>query len=616
MKFLELWVATPLARAIGWTLIHSLWEGAAISAALAMVLALTHSARAHYAAACAGMVVLLGAVAATFIRLMPVGLRGANEVPLALPPWSAHVLLSTSGHAPLSVATAVPWLAPLWILGIWLFVLAQAAGWISVSRLRARGVCSAPERWQNELLRLCARVRVTRPIRLLESCLAEVPMVIGHIRPVILMPVGLLAGLPAGQIEAILLHELAHIRRHDYLANVLQRSVQSLFFYHPAVWWMSHIIRAEREDCCDDMVVATSGNAREYVDALTAVEQYRRPRHEAVLAATGGNLMKRIRRLLYPKAASPVWAPLLALVVLTMTAVAALAAWPSPPVRRGFALQTQNNGTEPSIYEKWLNEDVVYIVTPQERAAFEKLKTDAERHKFIEQFWERRNPHPGSAVNTYKQQIYGRIAYSNQHFATAGKAGWQTDRGHMLILYGRPDEVDAHADAKPYPYEEWMYRHIKGVGNNVTLTFIDRSGEGNYQLAPGPVNGGSGGSSSASPAGPRENASSSGLRLVSQSQVPTSGTNGYSYPKCIYCPVAQYTPKALAHKVQGVVTLVTVISREGRAEKIKPVKQLPYGLTDSAIKAVKKWKFKPATGPDGRPAAVRQLIEVSFHTYS
>src|SRR5690348_1348148 len=190
MRFLDLWVATPLARSIGWTLIHSLWEGAAISAALALVLSLTHSARVRYGAACAAMVVLLGAVAVTFIRMMPTGRRGANEVPLILPPWSAHALLPTSAQAPLSVAAAVPWLAPLWILGVWLFVLAQAAGWISVSRLRARGVCSAPERWQNKLLGLCALVRVARPVRLLESCLAEVPMVIGHIRPVILMPVG------------------------------------------------------------------------------------------------------------------------------------------------------------------------------------------------------------------------------------------------------------------------------------------------------------------------------------------------------------------------------------------------------------------------------------------
>jgi TonB family protein len=829
---------------------------------------------------------------------------------------------------------------------VWIFVLVQAFGWISLSRLRIRGVCSAPDRWQNELLRLRARLRMTRPVRLLESCLADVPIVVGHIRPAILMPIGLLAGLPVGQIEAILLHELAHIRRHDYLINVLQRSIESLFFYNPAIWWISRVIRTERENCCDDIVVATMGDAREYAIALTAIEEHRWPGRQAAVAATGGNLMKRVHRLLYPKSPSAVWAPLLATLVLTTTAAAAFAAWPSPPFRAGFARHAQASATQPSKYERWLNEDVVYIITPQERVAFNKLATDTERDKFVEQFWERRNPHPGSAVNTYKQHYYHELAYANQHFGTKGQPGWKTDRGHMLILYGPPDEIDAHAAAKPYPYEEWMYKHIKGVGNNVTLTFIDRSGEGNYQLAPGPVASAPGTSDISEPAersqrkdaaqaempkrgkpltcafgsgtypegmviqegdgpeqmcvralneggsnpngaptyhaewvrtngamrarsatvvhipvpppyvcapktsdkkglcacedgnysspnamansanGPfllrcgfdgtwiqtqtpnavRNNDSSqaptpagettnefvlgelriegdvqhpdamrnriltawtdreyndeqslskavmfgvledlhdrgyfkasvnvaepqpsgvadkkervplmiyvhegdqyhfrglvirtldpnvgeipppdvvhdqfginpgdlykiSQVRLAlsrltqwyrargrtdvavtpsfnindathlievivearqirptadarpvnrdsSQLQVPASGAKGYSYPKCVYCPQPKYTSDAFAHKFQGSLTLTAVITAQGRAEDVKTVKTLPYGLTDNAIEAVKKWRFKPATGPDGKPAAVRQKIEVGFHTYS
>ena len=112
------------------------------------------------------------------------------------------------------------------------------------------------------------------------------------------MPVGLLAGLPAGQIESILLHELAHIRRHDYLVNLMQIVVESLVFYHPAVWWISGVMRAERENCCDDLVVATQGDAFAYAAALTALEQNRGTVRDAVLAATGGSLVKRVRRLL------------------------------------------------------------------------------------------------------------------------------------------------------------------------------------------------------------------------------------------------------------------------------------------------------------------------------
>jgi TonB family protein len=103
------------------------------------------------------------------------------------------------------------------------------------------------------------------------------------------------------------------------------------------------------------------------------------------------------------------------------------------------------------------------------------------------------------------------------------------------------------------------------------------------------------------------------LRLVSQSQVPEANKNGYSYPKCIDCPQAQYTREALAHKFQGTMTLILVVTPQGRAKDIKVLKALPYGLTESAIEAVKKWKFKPAAGPDGKPAAVRQKIWITFY---
>ena len=161
-------------------------------------------------------------------------------------------------------------------------------------------------------------------------------MVIGYVRPVILMPVGLLAGLPAGQVESILLHELAHIRRHDYLVNLMQIVVEGLVFYHPAVWWISGVIRAERENCCDDLVVATQGDALAYAAALTALEQNRGAVREAVLAATGGSLVKRVRRLLVqPEGPRAALTPVFSAAILTISLAAAMAAWQStpPPVR-------------------------------------------------------------------------------------------------------------------------------------------------------------------------------------------------------------------------------------------------------------------------------------------
>ena len=216
--------------------------------------------------------------------------------------------------------------------------------------------------------------------------------------------------------------------------------------------------------------------------------------------------MKRIHRLLYPKPSGAPWSTLLAVAVFFATACASVAAWQSEPSKQSPTPSQSPTGSAstelapitegfkpPSVlvissYSKWLNEDVVYIIDDAERAAFQKLTTDQERDHFIEQFWERRNPAPGSSENKFKEQHYHRLAYANQHFRTAsGTAGWQTDRGHVLILYGPPDEIDSHPKdpERPVAMEIWTYRHIEGLGDNQFITFIDRTGRGDFRLAPG-----------------------------------------------------------------------------------------------------------------------------------
>lgn len=488
MSFLQGWVESPLAGAVGWTLLHSLWEGAIISAALAAALMAMRSPRARYAAACGAMLVMLGAFALTLMRMLPEGGQGLGTVrPPAFPAWKVPSDMTASPANP-GLAALVPWLAPFWIAGVWIFYLMHAVGWISAGRLRRRGVCCAPERWQKTLASLGARLRVSRPVLLLESCLAETPMVVGYFRPVILMPVGLLAGLPVGQVEAVLAHELAHIRRHDYLVNIIQRLVESLLFYHPGAWWISGVIRAEREKCCDDAAVAITGDAHEYAVALASLEHNRWPGREPAVAATGGSLMKRIRRLRYPEGPAGAWTALAAAVVLMATTAVALAAWQSePPQGNSAARERQTGGAESSPYLKWLNEDAAYIIDEKERAAYQRLTTDEEREKFIEQFWLRRDPTPGTPENEFRKEHYRRIAYANERFA-AGRPGWKTDRGHMYIVYGPPDEMEAHpggAQQRSYPYEVWMYRYLEGIGLNLSVTFIDRNWDGDYRLAPG-----------------------------------------------------------------------------------------------------------------------------------
>ena len=131
-------------------------------------------------------------------------------------------------------------------------------------------------------------------------------------------------------------------------------------------------------------------------------------------------------------------------------------------------------------WRKWLNEDVVYIITDQERADAGMLTTDQERDDFVGAFWERRNPTPGSAENPFKEEHYRRFAYANEHFG-AGVPGWRTDRGRLYIVHGAPASIDSHPTLSP-PVEEWHYGFIEGMGKDVTFRFVDTCHYGEYRL--------------------------------------------------------------------------------------------------------------------------------------
>ena len=189
----------------------------------------------------------------------------------------------------------------VWFVGVAVLTLRLLAGWLWVQRLRSHGTSPAPAGWQQMASRLAKRLHIdgrAKPIQLLESALVEVPTVIGWLRPVVLMPTSALAGMGPQQLEAILAHELAHIRRHDYLVNLLQTLVETLLFYHPAVWWLSRRIRIERENCCDDLAVSLCGDPYTYAKALADLEALRGDSSRLVLAATGGSLLYRVRRLI------------------------------------------------------------------------------------------------------------------------------------------------------------------------------------------------------------------------------------------------------------------------------------------------------------------------------
>ena len=134
----------------------------------------------------------------------------------------------------------------------------------------------------------------------------------------------------------------------------------------------------------------------------------------------------------------------------------------------------------PDIYKKWLDEDVRWIITDEERADFKKLLTDKQRDEFVVAFWERRNPTPGTSHNPFKEEHYRRLAFANEHFA-GSVPGWKTDRGRFYVVFGPPDSVDRHPGFSP-PSETWHYRYVEGIGRNVALEFVDKCRCGDYTL--------------------------------------------------------------------------------------------------------------------------------------
>nr|MDQ3821128.1 transglycosylase SLT domain-containing protein [Acidobacteriota bacterium] len=196
-----------------------------------------------------------------------------------------------------------PYLLFLWLAGVAFLFVRFVNGWKETRALKLEAEPSLVE-WQPLVDDLARRVRVSRTVRLCESALVEVPTVIGWLRPLILFPAKALTGLEPKQLRALLAHELAHIRRYDYLVNMAQALVEILLFYHPAVWWVSRQVRVEREHACDDLALSLcNGDAVVYARALLSVEEMRSGvrGHQLALAADGGSLIARIRRIVAPK---------------------------------------------------------------------------------------------------------------------------------------------------------------------------------------------------------------------------------------------------------------------------------------------------------------------------
>ena len=309
----------------GWVLLHFLWQGSLVAIVAATVLRFCRLGSSHirYVVACFALAAMLVAplttahvlaaqsAPATFrsaSALVDAGRsvaeRGATLEGLRI---AQEALAKSVGFSALE--DYFPLIVPVWLAGVSVLLVHAFCGWYHVRRLHKAALAWAPSSWQLPANRLAQRLALRKAVHVVEFSTVDVPTVLGWLRPVIILPVAAVAQLPPAQVEAILAHELAHVRRHDYLVNLLQRVAEAVLFYHPAIWWISARVCEEREHCCDDLAIDICGDRDNYAIALAELERQRTTAAVLGPAATDGPLLNRIRRILQVSGPERIQAP-------------------------------------------------------------------------------------------------------------------------------------------------------------------------------------------------------------------------------------------------------------------------------------------------------------------
>jgi len=296
------WLSPHAMHALGWSLLHFLWQGTALAALAAVLMALFQRSSARYVVGVSVLVLMSLAPLATFSYLQhtDVPSNARNSTPLVSAAWP--LATSTSPTIPsqtlrVSSSDAIAWLVQAWLFGVAIFSLRSAGGFLLLERERRKRASVVGERVLEICYTLQDQLGISRTIQYCECKWLQAPAVIGWFRPVVFLPATALTGLSEDQLQAVIAHELAHIQRLDAFVNVFQVCLETLLFYHPAVWWLNKRIRSEREHCCDDIAVSLCGDAVEYARALTLMEELRSAPVFA-MAANRGPLTDRIMRVL------------------------------------------------------------------------------------------------------------------------------------------------------------------------------------------------------------------------------------------------------------------------------------------------------------------------------
>jgi len=320
MNFLSNIVPENLISAFGWMLLHSLWQGALVAVLLSILLLFLNkkSAQLRYLVTIGALLLLTAMTIRTFVdhynilnnpyskkTLIQDTINQTQNNPITNNSLTNNTITNnnfivqiTQGFT-LYFNQYIPVIVTFYLLGILFFALKLTGGFLYSQRLKHYRTNHADEVYSNIVNRFIEQLNIKQKVKLLESALVKVPVTIGYLKPVILFPIGLLSGMSYTQVEAVIVHELAHIKRADYLINFFQSIIEVIFFYHPAVWWISSRIRDERENICDDISLQAIKQPSELAKALLCLNQYQSGRYSLAMSALGNNnhLIRRIKRM-------------------------------------------------------------------------------------------------------------------------------------------------------------------------------------------------------------------------------------------------------------------------------------------------------------------------------
>jgi bla regulator protein BlaR1 len=299
--FLAHWIPNDIIKATAWTLLHSAWIGLlfAAVAGLVVTLAKRSPARLRYHLLCSILVSFVLVMLYTFLRELRISSIASSETATA---GAIAAIVQSSGITRQLISWLNQQSGIIFLIWLIFFAIKSArltGGIFYIHKIRTRNIKAVPEKWQEKLNEFCTKITISKPVTLLQSELVSVPVAIGWLKPVILLPVGVIFQLSPEQVESILLHELAHIRRQDYLVNILQGIVEAVFFFNPALLWLSSLIRQEREACCDDVVLAHISRKSDYLEALLALGGHTGKINLAMTLAAGSSQLKhRLKRMI------------------------------------------------------------------------------------------------------------------------------------------------------------------------------------------------------------------------------------------------------------------------------------------------------------------------------